>query len=185
MRKDDLILVIDMQVVYTRGKPWACRDTEGAAGNICRILDAEGHGDVIFTEFIAPQNPVGTWKDYNRINREINESAELNMLVPELRKYAGEFPVYEKSTYSSLTVEDIRRAADKAGRVVLTGVVSECCVLATAMHAIDLGYPVVYIRDAVSGLNRDEERAAELVLEGLDYVQTDLMTTDEYLEAGK
>lgn len=204
----DLVLVIDFQNVYLPDQPWACPASPKAIENIQKILERAARPvpdknpasiDVIFTRFIAPNHPSGTWKTYNEVNRKVNEDAWLNELIDPFKDLvrapvsAGHsvtgakaspdtrYPVYDKSTYSSLTVPAIQRAAAKADRVVLTGVVAECCVLATAFHAIDLGLPAIYLTDAVAGLDRPKEQAAELMLKGLEPVQTRLMTTEDYL----
>lgn len=72
-------------------------------------------------------------------------------------------------------------AARQAGRVVVTGVVAECCVLSTVLALMDAGIYVVYLTDGVSGLSREKEAATELILSGLSPLQIALMTTDEYL----
>ena len=177
----DLLLVIDVQNAYMEGQPWACRDTGEMVKNIRKLLDSGKEMDVIFTQFLAPEDPQGNWKAYNEINAEINASEELNAIVDDLVPYLEKYPLAVKSTYSSMKNVQVREAALKAERVVVTGVVADCCVLATAMEAIDLGCPLVYLKDAVAGLNRETEAATELVLSGLDYVQTTLMTVDEYL----
>lgn len=182
MKKDDLIIVVDMQNVYRTGKPWACLDTDGAAENILKIMDRADRGQVVLTEFLPPADPAGAWKVYNEKYREINESEYLNELVPQLKERARDYPVYGKSVYSSLKVPELRERALKAGRVVLTGVVAECCVLATAFDGIDLGCHVVYLTDAVSGFDVPKEQAAVLTLSGLSPIHTSIMTTDEYLK---
>ena len=40
MSNHDLLLVIDLQNVYTEGQPWACCHIRQAARNIRRLLDA-------------------------------------------------------------------------------------------------------------------------------------------------
>jgi nicotinamidase-related amidase len=92
------------------------------------------------------------------------------------------FPVYVKSSYSSFTIPEIRKATCHADRVVLTGVVAECCVLSTAFALIDEGVKVLYLTDAVAGIDDETEMAAVKVLEGLCPTQVQLMTTKEYLE---
>lgn len=185
MKKTDLILVIDMQNVYKKGQPWACLDTEGAAKSIVRIVkEAEKTlpaSQVIFTKYIAARHPAGAWKDYNRAYADINADPYLNAMLPSIKAASKGHPVYEKSTYSSVSVPAIRDAAMRSGRLVLTGVVSECCVLSTAFAAIDLGCHVLWIPDAVSGFDEPKERGAELMLRGLSPVHTAFMTTDEYL----
>ena len=41
--------------------------------------------------------------------------------------------LYFKSTYSSFGNPDLKSLMARAGRIVITGVMSGCCVLATAM----------------------------------------------------
>lgn len=185
MKSDDLILVTDMQNVYRDGQPWACRDTDGAARNILKILDKAENGQVIFTKFMPPENPVGAWKVYNEKYKEINESEFLNELVPKLKDVSKDYRVYEKSVYSSLAIPEVLKEAEKAGRVVLTGVVAECCVLSTAFHAIDKGCHVVYITDAVSGLDEPKEQATILTLSGLSPVHTTICTTEEFIKSAR
>lgn len=43
--------------------------------------------------------------------------------------------------------------------VVLAGVVADCCVLATMMDAIDLGYEVVYLYDCIAGVSSRRRRS--------------------------
>lgn len=185
MKENDLILVIDMQNVYLSGEPWACLNTEGAADNIVRIVQKADeklpHSHVIFTKYIAPQHPFGAWKDYNRTYADINADPYLNAMLPSIREISGGHSVFEKSTYSAVSVPAIRDTALRSGRLVLTGVVSECCVLSTAFAAIDLGCHVLWINDAVSGFDIPKERGAELMLQGLSPVHTSFMTTEEYL----
>lgn len=182
----DLLLVIDMQNAYTAEGPWTCPNMARATEQIIALIESGRFSDVVFTRFDAPQDPVGTWKDYNVINREVNEDEWMNEMVPELAPYLTQYSVFSKSTYSSMTVPEIREAAEqctaRGGSVVLTGVVSECCVLSTAFETIDLGCPVIYITDACAGCSDDLEAAVVSVLAGLDYVQTTILDTAAYLE---
>ena len=187
MKKEDLILVIDMQNVYLSGQKWACLDTEGAARNIIRILDAAQSKLVpaIFTLFMPPENPIGRWKTYNEKYRDINENEWLNEMINPLKEKSASCPVFDKSVYSSLKVPEVKRAALEAtargGRVVLTGVVAECCVLSTAFDAIDLGCEFIYVTDAVSGFDRPKEDASILMLSGLSPLHGRIMDTGSYL----
>lgn len=178
--KRDLLLVIDMQNVYAKGGAWCCPNAETAAGNINRILD-EKKADVIFTQFLAEKSPEGTWKEYNRVNASINEDVKANEMMEVFLKSKGRFPVYRKSAYSSFEIPEVRDAAKKADRVILTGVVAECCVLATAFALIDAGVKVIYLTDGVAGIDDETEKATIKVLEGLAPTQVEIMTTEEYL----
>lgn len=185
----DLLLVIDMQNAYTEEGPWTCPNIGRAAERITALIESGRFEQIIFTRFDAPKEPVGTWADYNEINREVNEDAYMNEMIPSMQAYAEKYPLYSKSTYSSMTVPEIRKAAEdctaRGNSVVLTGVVSECCVLSTAFEAIDMGCPVIYVSDACAGSNDETEEATVEILAGLDYVQTTILTTEEYLAGQK
>lgn len=179
--KNDLILIIDMQKVYEPGEAWCCPGMERAAGNIRKLLDAPGEKDVVFTVFIAPENPRGAWKDYNRVYADINADRRASAMTDSLLPYTRRFPVYEKSTYSSLSIPQVREAVQKAGRVAICGVVAECCVLATVEALIDEGAKVLYLKDAVAGQTPEFEALTEKIVESFSEVHTRLMTVEEYL----
>ncbi len=181
--KRDLILVIDMQNAYAKGGVWCCPNAAKAGKNISRVLEGmKKDADVIFTKFLASDEPQGTWKEYNRVNASVNADTFANEIMGEFQEDVKSFPIYQKSTYSSLQIPEVKEAAKKADRVVLTGVVAECCVLATAFALIDEGINVVYLTDAVAGIDDETEDAVQKVLEGLTPTQVNLMTTEEYLK---
>ncbi len=181
MKKSDLLLVVDMQNVYKKGGKWQCLDTEGAAENINRIIEA-GAVNVIFTRFIANEtDPSGVWKDYNVKYKKVNQDEFANKMIDEIIPHLTRFPLYTKSVYSSLAIPEVLEASRKAGRVVLTGVVAECCVLSTALALMDEGIYIIYLVDGVSGLDKPKEEATKLVFSGLSPLHIKMMTTDEYL----
>ena len=57
---------------------------------------------------------------------------------------------------------------------------SECCVLATAVDAIDTGTPVVYLTDACSGSTEEYEDMATAMMEFASPTHTAVMTCEEY-----
>lgn len=177
----DLFLIIDMQNAYDQKGVWACENIEQAKNNIIKVLDSKKEKNVIFTQFVAPSSPQGKWKLYNQLNKEVNEDVVANDIMDIYKPYLETYPVYTKSTYSSMTNMDVLQACQNAKRVVLSGVVSECCVLATALALIDLGIEVVFLKDAVAGINSETERATELILAGLEYAHVSLINTKEYL----
>lgn len=179
----DLLLVIDMQNVYGPGGAWECPGSLAAGEKIKSLIDAVSEDtDIIFTKFIASENPEGVWKNYNEENAEVNEDAYANEMMDVFKPYLGRYPVYQKSRYSSLTIPEVSLEAGKANRVIVTGVVAECCVLFTVMGLIDAGIPVIYLTDAVAGIDSTTESATVTVLTGLDPLHVRCMTTEEYLE---
>lgn len=172
-----------MQNAYLPGQPWGCATIHRSCRNIRAVLDAAaGRGTRVFlTRFLSDPQAAGVWAEYNRVNREINDSPWLNELIDEIRPYAARYPLRRKSVYSCLKDPEIRRAAESAGRIVLTGVVSECCVLSTCLEAVDLGRPVVWLRDACSGIDESYESAVQKVLSGLVPLHITVMETAAYL----
>ena len=109
----------------------------------------------------------------------------MNEFIPAIAHYVEEFPYIDKCTYSCFSNEYVRVAADRSmvhgGRVVLTGVVAECCVLSTFFEGTDAGYRFVYLTDACAGVDADSERAVQTILQGLSPLHVELMTTAEYI----
>lgn len=188
--KTDLLLVIDMQNVYTGGQAWACERIETACTSVQRLLRSGCCGDAIFTRYLAPEKPKGVWKEYNQINREINQDPWLNEILPELLPWVtpgpdgspARYPLLTKDVYSAFGIPEVRERARRAGRVVITGVVSECCVLSTVFSAIDEGCKLIYLRDAVAGVTRQADREVEHILSGLAPLHLEMMDTEEYLQ---
>lgn len=177
-----LLLIIDMQNVYKEGQPWECNNYDNALYNILDLLN-DGHfsqDNTILTRYIASAHPTGVWKNYNMENAEINANQWYNDLDQKLQLRCKDYKCYDKSTYSSYSVKEIQEAANNASSVVITGVVAECCVLATVSSLIDAGKYVYYITDAVAGLDNEKEEATIKVLEGLTPLHLSIMTTKEF-----
>lgn len=181
MKTNDLLVVIDMQNVYAGGQPWGCESAERSVENILKLLSAPHGPEAVFTRFLAAADPTGVWREYNTQNAAINADEWYNGLMPPMERAARGHTLYTKSTYSSLSVPELRERALRAGRVVVSGVVAECCVLSTVMALIDAGVYVVYVTDAVSGVDLQTENAVKTVLAGLSPLHLTFMTTEEYL----
>ena len=132
MSNHDLLLVIDLQNVYTEGQPWACCHIRQAARNIRRLLDAGVCGEVLFTRFVPPAQPEGMWREYNRVNAAVNADAFANAMLPEMAPYLERYPLLDKSVYSSFSIPKVREAAARADRV---GVVADGGLVELGTHA--------------------------------------------------
>ena len=177
----DLLLVIDMQNVYTKGQEWACEEVEKASDSILRLLNSRALSQVIFTQYLAAKHPEGVWKEYNKVNAAVNADPWLNEMMSECLPYTKKYPVYTKSVYSSFAIPQVRELAKHASRVVISGVVAECCVLSTVLSAIDAGCKVIYLTDAVAGLSEVSRKETENIISYFAPLHTVLMTTEEYL----
>lgn len=180
--KNDLLLVIDMQNVYTAEQEWACEGIKEASAAILRLLKSGAPKQVIFTKYVASKHPEGVWKEYNEVNAAVNADPWLNELIPEFASLAGQFPLYSKSTYSSFSIPELEKAARCADHVLISGVVAECCVLSTVLSAIDAGCKVIYLTDAVAGLTEESRKETEKIISYFAPLHAELMTTELYMQ---
>lgn len=176
-----LLLVIDMQNVYSQEQIWECENFSNVCKNIQKLINNLTNEQTILTRYIASENPIGIWKDYNRENINVNNNAWLNEIVDELKDSVEKHDCYDKSVYSSLSIKEIKEATQEKTCVVVTGVVAECCVLSTVMDLIDAGVYVIYLKDAVAGISKETEAATLKVLEGLSPLHLRFMDTEEYI----
>ena len=182
-KNKDLLLVIDYQNVYLPEHDWACPTMPQAVGNTRNLLDSDKIGSVLFTQFLAAQKPQGTWNAYAQEYRSINEDPYLCAIEGSLMPYLQKYPVAVKSTYSSMKCPQVLEEAGKADAVVLTGVVAECCIVATLMDSIDLGFKTIYLYDCISGQNPENEEAIRKLAESFAPMHTLVMDSKEYLRS--
>lgn len=176
----DLLMVIDMQNVYLEKQPWGCRDTTGVWKRIQDLLDHKIADNVIFTQYLPPTHPVGTWKLYNEENKQINDNPWMSELIDSVKPYAEQYLLFSKDKYSSYANDTVRDLASKAKRVILTGVVAECCVLFTLLSGIDAGDKMIYLTDACTGLDQDKEDMVKELALYYQPMHTQVMTCEEY-----
>lgn len=178
----DLLLVIDMQNVYLPGQPWACVNMPQVIHNILTLL--KGHySDGMFSLFLPPESPTGIWRDYNRAYADINANLWMSELIDEFLPFLQEYPSYTKSVYSCYGAPAMREALLAYDRVIITGVVSECCVLSTVCSAIDAGQKVIYLTDAVAGMSEESTDDTQKVLMNFSPMHLTAMTTSDYMES--
>ena len=180
---EDLLLVVDFQNVYLPGYDWACPSMPTAMEHTIKLLDAPCAPDCVMTKYVAPTAPTGRWRQYNEAYREINENAFLAEFPEVLAPCAANATVVEKSTYSSMDAPEVQAAMAGKKAVVLAGVVADCCVLATMMDAIDLGYEVVYLYDCIAGVSAESEAEIRALAEIFSPIHTSVMSSEEYLAA--
>jgi nicotinamidase-related amidase len=145
-----LLAVIDMQRVFAEpAGPWAAPRYAEAAAGVRRLLPAFGDR-VVFTRFLAPAKPEGAWRAYY-------ERWPFALQPPDapLWELTDDFVTHAHHTLDATTFgkwgPDLARRLGAAGRLVLTGVSTDCCVLSTALAAADAGVEVVVVTDACAG----------------------------------
>ena len=153
------LVVIDMQVIFARpDSPWATPGFADAAAGIHRLLPAFGER-VVYTRFVAPDQPTGAWIDYYKEwpFALVGPDDPYYDLVPELASDGR--PVVSETTFGKWGA-GLADATEGGAELVLTGVSTDCCVLSTALAAADAGAHVRVVADACAGLSEADHRRA-------------------------
>jgi nicotinamidase-related amidase len=111
----------------------------------------------VFTRFIPPVQPTdmpGMWQRYYRrwsiATRQQLDPGMLELLPP-LAKLCPPAQIIDKTRYSAFTEPQLVQhlQAREADGLIVSGSETDVCVLATVLGAVDLGYRVIVVRDAV------------------------------------
>lgn len=179
-------VVIDMQRIFgEQNSPWfAPRFVEAATG-VESLLGAF-RDRVVFTRFLAPAVPQGAWIPYYEQWPFALDPANASLydMMPEFEvasavgmatgtaaasaaaagnaAAAGGFTV-DKTTFGKWGPE-LAEATRASGEMVLAGVSTDCCVLSTALAAVDEGVRVRVVSDACAGISdADHQRALDVM----------------------
>lgn len=152
-----LHVAVDMQRLFAEPTVW---HTPGLADILPRVVRLARHAPerTVFTRFVPadmPEDATGAWRGYYERWRSVT-LAEMGhepvTLVDPLRELAPPARVCDKTTHSAFNSGDFRDLVTYSGAevLVLTGVETDVCVLGTALDAIDEGFYVVVVSDAVA-----------------------------------
>lgn len=183
-------LCVDMQRIFSPGTEWGLPWMPRVVPRIEAICAR--HADrTVFTRFI-PARRVGeghgVWKRYYRRWAAMTIEAvgpDMVRLVPELEVFVPPAEAVDKAVYSPWLGSDLRDRlqARSCDALVVTGGETDMCVLAAVLGAIDWGYRVILIRDAVCSAS-DEAHDAMLKLFSTRFgEQVETAETDEALAA--
>jgi nicotinamidase-related amidase len=149
-------LCVDMQRMFAEGTEWKMPWLERVLPNIVAIASA--HPDkTIFTRFIPARKPghgVGMWRHYYErwASMTIDQMGpDMVALVPDLAVFVPPARVFDKQVYSPWTGSDLHQRLRSAGidTVIITGGETDVCVLSTMLGAIDWGFRVILVQDAL------------------------------------
>jgi nicotinamidase-related amidase len=149
-------LCLDMQRLFSPEGPWPTPWMKRVLPVVVEIA-ARFPERTVFTRFITPEHHddmPGMWRRYYvkwaDTTRERMDTRFLE-LVPELARFAPPAAVVDKTRYSAFSAPQLlpllrEREADG---LIVTGSETDVCVLSTIMSAVDFGYRVILVRDAV------------------------------------
>lgn len=182
-------LCVDMQRIFAKGGIWETPWLERVLPTIVDIV-RRCPERTVFTRFITPASPEqaqGQWRPYferwRAATRNGPGGAQLG-LVPELARFVPPAAIVDRSTYSAffgsplanfLMERDVRT-------VILSGAETDVCVLSTALDAVNIGFRVVIVEDALCS-SSDEGHDALMTMYRLRFnQQIDLVVADELRE---
>ena len=153
------LVVIDMQRIF--GDPtsrWATPGYNAIEPVVAQLVRKFGDR-VIFTRFVAPEHPTGSWIPYydQWPFALVSENDPLYDLTDGLA--AAGHPVVTETTFGKWGPA-LSLAMAGSAEMVLVGVSTDCCVLSTALAAADAGVHVRVVADACAGLSEDDHRRA-------------------------
>lgn len=181
-------IVVDMQEVFATNPQWGFAGIYEIVPAIARLAAAKPQ-QTLWTRFISAHSAeaaVGAWAALYRMwpGATLAAGAQMDILPDLLPLVADSSHVFDKPTYSSfhsqaLITELQRRQADT---LILSGVETDVCVLATLMEAVDRGYFVVMPTDALTSSDPDGHKQILDVIPRRLKSQVFTATTDEILE---
>ncbi|OLP58325.1 cysteine hydrolase [Xaviernesmea oryzae] len=181
-------LCVDMQRLFFEETPWR---VEWMARILPQVVElAERHAErSIFTRFITPERAEdmpGAWADYYR-KWPMMTRAELPRdmldLIPALRRFVPPARLFDKPVYSPWIDGRLHATlqAERVSRLVITGGETDVCVMAAVLGAIDLGYRITLIKDALcSGADTTHDDSLELFGSRFS-VQVEILTAEAFL----
>lgn len=181
-------LCVDMQRLFAEDTPWHIAWMEKVRTPVERLTQAHAE-HTIFTRFVPPHTPneaTGQWRAYFEKWSNMTRDAlgdEMIDILPELKALVPPAIVFDKPIYSPWLDGRLNHylSEKNATTLVISGGETDVCVLAAVLGAVDLGYRVVLVKDAIcSTSDRTHDNSLEVYASRFS-AQLDLMTTDEVL----
>lgn len=187
--RDAVHLCIDMQNIFAPSGLWATPWMERVLPTIASIVSRHPTR-TIFTRFITPQDPEdrpGQWQSYfhrwRQATRRYLPPSGLE-LVPALSEFVPPAVIIDKPAYSAFSNAGLASLLieKNVGAVVVTGAETDVCVLSTVLSAVDLGFRVVIVEDALCSSSDVGHDALMTMYRTRFHGQVDLVTAEELEE---
>jgi nicotinamidase-related amidase len=143
----------------------------------------------VFTRFVTPDRPAdmpGMWRHYyEKWPDTTRDRIDLRLLelVPALARFVPPAAVLDKTRYSAFAGSglDALLSARESDALIVTGSETDVCVLATVLGAVDRGYRIILVRDAICSSSDEGHDALLTVYEGRYNAQIETADAQEVL----
>ena len=174
------LLVVDVQHVFLSM-------TTVALPNILRLCDhfRSSNLELIFTQHGHSEEEL-TPPHTNQLVRKWGPDGSIATgsrdweLLPEIKKMAKGHRVVAKNTYDAFLDTDLNDVLKRGAvaRVVVCGVMTDCCCDTTARSAFNRGYETWLVQDACGSANKKQHEAG---LRGFGFAFGEVLTTAEVM----
>lgn len=176
-----VLLVIDMQRVFVNM-------TTVALPNILKLCDhfKASNLPLIFTQHGHSKEEL-TPPLENQLVRKWGPAGSIAIgtrdwdFLPEIRKTAKDHRVVAKNTYDAFLNTDLSNILERESieRVVVYGVMTDCCCDTTARSAFNRGYETWLVQDACGSANKRQHEAG---LRGFGFAFGEVLSTAEVIK---
>lgn len=182
-------LCVDMQRLFAEDTPWNVPWMERVREPVA-VLSAARPAETIFTRFVPPRQAEdmrGTWTEYYRkwpmMTREVLGD-DLVDILPELRALVPPAMVFDKPIYSPWLDGRLHRVLQQqeVTTLVLSGGETDVCVMAAVLGAVDLGYSIILLKDAICSTSDKTHDASLNVLGSRFSTQIRIATVGDVLD---
>ena len=184
-----LHIAVDMQRLFAQATAWHTPTLHSIVPAIAAIT-AQHTANTVFTRFITAHNAEqaqGSWQRYYRHWHAVTGhciDATLLDVVEPLQAFMPPAQVIDKRTHCAFESAEFRAVLTqkKPSTLIFTGVETDVCVLASVLTAVDKGYRVVVVSNAVTSSDLAAHQATlETLLPRFDQ-QIEQITTEQLLQ---
>lgn len=180
-RAGPLLVVVDMQRVFgDPGSPWATPGFEELVEPIDALV-AAFRDRFVFTRFVLPDRIAGSWKPYYETWAEVTKPERAGWFDLAEPWGSRNRPTLDEPRFSKWGPR-LEALAGPDRTLVLCGVATDCCVVATAIPAADAGTYVRVVSDACRGVDGPAHDRAIGLMAGFA-PQIEITSVDEELRA--